>query len=89
MARIEDHAYMKICADLASCLSISIESARRQVEMAAAKDGRKDLKTRKLIAERLLSEARTRNSSDEVSAAAQFDQLLEALAAEENFMVED
>ena len=87
---LEDHVYMKLCAELASCLSISLASARRQVELVAARDGVKDLNERKLIAERLLDEARIRkNSSKESSASAQLDQLLEALAEEENFMVED
>ncbi len=89
MTPLEDHAYLKTCAELASCLSISLASARRQVELAAARDGVKDLKSRKLIAERLLNESRNRNSSEEISSSAQFDDLLKALAEDENFMVED
>lgn len=90
MVRLEDHAYMKLCADLASLLSISLASARRQVELIAARDGVKDLNDRKLIAERLIDEARMRkNSSNEASASVHLDKLLEALAEEENFMVED
>jgi len=89
MAPLEDRSYMKLCAQLASCLSISIESARRQVEVAAARDGSNDLNSRKLIAESLLNKARIRNSSAESSSAAQLDVLLQALAEEENFMVED
>ncbi len=90
MAPLEDHAYMKLCAELASCLSISLASARRKVDLVAARDGVKALNERKLIAERLLDEARTRkDGSAEASASAQLDQLLEALAEDENFMVED
>ncbi len=89
MAPIEDHAYMKLCADLASRLSISLSSAKRKVEVVAARDGLKDLNTRKLIAERLLKEAQTSNNSVERSTSAQLDKLLKALAEEENFMVED
>ena len=89
MAPMEDHLYMKVCADLASCLSISIASARRQVELAAAKEGVKDLKKKKDIAELLLNQARARSSSGERSASTQLDQLLTALAEDENFMVED
>ena len=80
---------MKLCAELASRLSISLASARRKVELVAAKDGSKDLKSRKLIAERLLNEDQNRNKSEEPSSSAQLDELLEALAEEENFMVED
>tara|TARA_B100000029_G_scaffold513160_1_gene611868 strand:- start:5484 stop:5753 length:270 start_codon:yes stop_codon:yes gene_type:complete len=89
MSPLEDHAYLKICAELASCLSISLAAARRQVEIAAARDGVKDLNARKLIAERLVKIAQTRKNSEELSASAQLDELLEALAEEENFMVED
>ena len=89
MAPMDDHLYMKVCADLASCLSISIASARRQVELAAAKEGVKDLKKKKDIAELLLKQARVRSSSGERSASTQLDQLLTALAQDENFMVED
>ena len=80
---------MKICADLASCLSISIASARRQVELAAAREGVKDLKKKKDIAELLLNQARSSSSSGDRSASTQLDQLLRALAEDENFMVED
>ena len=65
---LEDHVYMKLCAELASCLSVSLASARRQVELVAARDGVKDLNERKLIAQRLLDEARTcKNMSKQAS----------------------
>ncbi len=89
MAPIEDHGYMKLCAELASCLSISLASARRQVELAIAREGVKDLKAKKTIAERLLNEARSRQESEGISSPTQLDHLLTALAEEENFMTED
>ena len=89
MAPLEDHGYMKLCAELASCLSISLASARRQVELAAVREGAKDSNSRKLIAEKMLAKARYTNDSAEVSSSAKLDELLEALAEEENFMVED
>ncbi len=89
MTPLEDHLYIKRCADLARYFSISIASARRQVELAAARDGVKDLNAKRDIAERLLNEARFRQSSGENDSSAQLDHLLKALAEEENFMVED
>ena len=80
---------MKLCAKLASLLSISLAAARRKVELVAAKEAVKGLNDRKLIAERLLDEASQRKKSAEVSDSVQLDELLEALAEEENFMVED
>ena len=89
MPPIEDQAYMKLCAELASCQTISLSSARRQVEIAAAKKGVKDLNNRKLIAEALIKRIGSLKNSDNVSISKQFDQLLEAMASEENFMLED
>ena len=80
---------MKLCAELASRLSISLASARRKVELIAAKDGVKDLNSRKSIAERLIKQELMSSESEDFSASAQLDELLEALAEEENFMVED
>jgi len=60
MAAIQDHAFVKLCAELASCLSISLASARRQVDLAASREGVKDLEARITIAKRLLEEARSR-----------------------------
>ena len=89
MARIQDQEYLKLCAELASFQSISLASARRKVDLAAARDGMKDLNYRKLLAERLIKEVKIQNSSSKLSASAHLDELLEALAEEENFMVED
>ncbi len=89
MPAIEDRGYLKICAELASCLSISISAARRKVELAAVRDGVKDLPAKKVIAERLLKEAKSRNNEGDHDSAATFDALLEALAEDENFMTED
>ena len=89
MAPIEDHGYIKLCAELASCMSISLASARRKVELAATRKGVKDLITKKTIVEDMLKVARTLPNSEEQTLPAQFDQLLEALAEEENFMLED
>ena len=89
MAAIQDHAYVKICAELASCLSISLASARRKVDLTASREEVRDLEGRKAIAERLLEEARSRPTEGEDASGSQLDRLLEAVASEENFMVED
>ena len=89
MPLIEDHHYLKICAQLASTLSISISAARRKVEVAAAKEGKKDLHSRKEIAQKMLHQIIEEDKQQSVSASASFDQLLKALKEEENFMLED
>ena len=89
MPLIEDHHYLKICAQLASSLSISISAARRKVEVAAAKEGKKDLQSRKEIAQRILDKTLNEDQKQNLSASASFDNLLKALKEEENFMLED
>ncbi len=89
MPLIEDHDYLKICAQLASSLSISISAARRKVEVAAAKEGKKDLQSRKEIAQKIFAQTLNEDEQQSLSASASFDQLLKALKEEENFMLED
>ena len=89
MPLIEDHHYLKICAQLASTLSISIAAARRKVEVAAAKEGKKDLQSRKEMAQKILNKTIEDGQKDSNSASASFDQLLKALKEDENFMLED
>jgi len=89
MPLIEDHHYLKICAQLASSLSISIAAARRKVEVVAAKEGKKDLQSRKVIAQKILDQSIEDETKQSQSASASFDQLLKALKEEENFMIED
>tara|TARA_B100000945_G_scaffold137149_1_gene109501 strand:- start:121 stop:390 length:270 start_codon:yes stop_codon:yes gene_type:complete len=89
MPLIEDHHYLKICAQLASSLSISIAAARRKVEVVAAKEGRKDLQSRKVIAKQILDQTIEDETKQSHAASSSFDQLLKALKEEENFMLED
>ena len=89
MPLIEDHHYLKICAQLASSLSISIAAARRKVEVAAAKEGKKDLQSRKEIAQNILDQTNQEDGKTNYSASESFDKLLKALKEEENFMLED
>ncbi len=89
MPLIEDHDYLKICAQLASSLSISIAAARRKVELKAAKEGKKDLQSRKEIAQKILNQTIDEDKQQSNSASASFDELLKALKEDENFMIED
>tara|TARA_B100000700_G_scaffold288720_1_gene345482 strand:- start:1778 stop:2047 length:270 start_codon:yes stop_codon:yes gene_type:complete len=89
MPTIEDHSFLKVCAELASCLSISLAAARRKVDLAAARQGIKGLKERKSLAEELLKEALGNAENGKQDAPSELDNLLAALAEDENFMVED
>ena len=90
MPKIEDHSYLKVCAKLASCLSISLSSARRKVELEMATQGKKGLDERKDIADQLLQAALLNSENEKKAGAAnQLDELLKVLTEDENFMIED
>ncbi|MEB3332960.1 MAG: hypothetical protein VKI83_10765 [Synechococcaceae cyanobacterium] len=80
-----DRSYAIACGRLASRLGISQASARRRVEILAAREGQRDLAARLALAERLLSEAEGGGDSRSLL----FDDALQALASEANFMTED
>ena len=84
MPAIQDHNYLRLCAELASCLSISQSAARRRVEHEAARSGAKDLMARLQVAANLLEQAKKEATSGEA-----LDQLLEAQPIDQHFMLED
>ena len=87
MAAIQDRDYLRLCAELASLLSISQASARRRVDQQAARDGARDVATRKAVAQRLLEAAKAEQGQS--SAGRNLDTLLEAEPKDEHFMLED
>ena len=87
MAAIQDRDYLRLCAELASLLSISQASARRRVDQQAAQDGARDVESRKAVATSLLEAAKTQQLKG--SASSNLDTLLEAEAKDEHFMLED
>ena len=87
MAAIQDRDYLRLCAELASLLSISQASARRRVDQQAARDGARDVATRKAVAQSLLETAKAEQGQS--SAGRNLDILLEAEPKDEHFMLED
>tara|TARA_B100002052_G_scaffold269092_1_gene268218 strand:+ start:1637 stop:1894 length:258 start_codon:yes stop_codon:yes gene_type:complete len=85
MARIQDPDYVKICAQLASELSISLASARRCVDQAAARAGSKDLEQRKSLAREMLEAAKAESGGQ----GTRLDQLLSSSEGDDNFLLED
>ena len=65
MPAIQDHDYLRLCAELATQLGISQSSARRRVELAANQTGAKDLTSRKEVATTLLADAQNERSKGE------------------------
>ena len=89
MAKIDDHEYLKVCAQLASCQTISIAAAKKKIDLACASKGVRDISSRKIIAMKILQEAKETSLNQKDNTINQLDSLLEALAEEENFMLED
>ena len=85
MASIQDPLYVKLCAQLASKLSISLASARRQVDQAAAKDGKRDVEARKLLVQSMLDSL----DQEDTDHAATLDELLKDSEGNNNFILED
>ena len=85
MASIQDPLYVKLCAQLASKLSISLASARRQVDQAAAKDGKRDVEARQLLVKSMLDAL----DQEDTDHAATLDELLKDSEGNSNFILED
>ena len=89
MSAIQDHDYLRLCAELATQLGISQSSARRRVELAANKTGAEDLMSRKEVATTLLADVQNERSKGEHDQGQVLDRLLEAEPLDEKFMLED
>ena len=85
MAAPQDKDFVTACGKLASALSISIASARRKVDLVAAKEGVRDNPGRLLIAQRLLLEAQGVGEESRQL----LDVLLEAVKEEEMYLGDD
>jgi hypothetical protein len=80
-----DRSYDTACGRLASRLGISLASARRKVEIRAAREGVRDTAGRLVLAELLLEEV----IASGVDTASLLTDQLEAVGNDENFMTED
>ena len=88
MYPINDRQYLKICAEIANLMSISLSSAKKKVEIQIAKRGSKNIEEKRQVAQDLLNICRkdegTKNGSSKI-----LDKLLETLDNEDNFLTED
>ena len=88
MYPINDRQYLKICAEIAKLMSISISSAKKKVEIQIAKEGSKTIKEKIQVAQRIL-EICQKNQGDTLSSSRILDKLMETLGDEDNFLTED
>ena len=88
MYPINDRQYLKICAEIAKILSISLSSAKKKVEIQIAKEGSKTTQEKIKVAQNLL-EICEKNGGDNLSSSRILDKLMETLDDEDNFLTED
>ena len=88
MYPINDRKYLKICAEIAKIMSISLSSAKKKVEIQIAKEGSKTIQEKIQVAQNLL-EICEKNEVDKLGSSRILDKLLETLDDEDNFLTED
>ena len=88
MYPINDRQYLKICADIAKLMSISLSSAKKKVEIQIAQEGSKTIEEKIKVAQNVLKICEN-NDTDKLSSSKILDKLMESLDGEDNFLTED
>ena len=88
MYPINDRQYLKICAEIAKIMSISLSSAKKKVEIQIAKEGSKTIQEKIQVAQNLL-ELCEKNEVNKLSSSRILDKLMKTLDCEDNFLTED
>ena len=88
MYPINDRQYLKICAEIAKLMSISLSSAKKKVEIKIAKEGSKTIQEKIQVAQNVLKICQ-KNDGDKLSSSKILDKLMETLDDEDNFLTED
>ena len=88
MYPINDRQYLKICAEIAQLMSVSLSSAKKKVEIQIAKEGSKTIQEKIQVAQNIL-EICKKNEGDKLSSSRILDKLMETLEDENNFLTED
>ncbi len=88
MYPINDREYLKICAKIACEMSISLSSAKKKVEIQISQKSSKTIEEKRKIASDVLDLCKKENSNGGGSVQL-FDELMESLNNDDNFLVED
>ena len=88
MYPINDQQYLRICAEIAKLMSISLSSAKKKVEIQIAKEGSKTIQEKIQVAQNILGICK-KNDGDKLSSSKILDGLLKTLDDEDNFLTED
>ena len=88
MYPINDRQYLKICAEIAKIMSISLSSAKKKVEIKIAQQGSKTIEEKIQVAQDLLKIC-AKDEGNKLSSSKILDKLMETLDGEDNFLTED
>ena len=88
MYPINDRQYLKICAEIAKLMSISLSSAKKKVEIQISKKGFKTIEDKRQVAKELLKICEQDDAKKQGSSKI-LDKLMETLDNEDNFLTED
>jgi len=88
MYPINDREYLKICAEIAKIMSISLSSAKKKVEIKIAQKGSKTIEEKRKVAQDLLKMCK-KDEGQKISSSKVLDKLMETLDDEDNFLTED
>ena len=80
--------YLKICAEVAKIMSISLSSAKKKVEIQIAKKGSKTIEEKIQVARYLLKICQ-KDEGNKLSSSRILDKLMATLEDEDNFLTED
>ncbi len=88
MYPINDREYLKICAKIACEMSISLSAAKKKVEIQISRQSSKTIEEKRKIASDVLDLCKRENSKG-CGSVQLFDELMESLNNDDNFLVED
>ena len=88
MYPINDREFLKICADIASLMSISIASAKKRVEIQITNQACKTIEEKRKVAKEVYENCKN-DSTNDLNSIKLFDDLMRSLDGNDDFLVED
>tara|TARA_Y100000589_G_scaffold100200_1_gene94649 strand:+ start:1261 stop:1527 length:267 start_codon:yes stop_codon:yes gene_type:complete len=88
MYPINDREFLKICADIASLMSISLASAKKKVEIQITNNACKTIDEKRKVAKEVYDLCK-KESTNKYNSIKLFDDLMQSSAGNDNFLVED
>ena len=88
MYPINDREFLKICADIASLMSISLASAKKKVEIQITNKACKTIDEKRKVAKEVYENCK-KDSANDLNSIKVLDELMQALDGNDDFLVED